>query len=169
MDKQTLRAMQKPLKERFSEDPSSAQQVLTAHAVVSDSSVSCQVDSFLGSVPCGLHELTGGDGSEACSADMMLQSLVGCAGVTLKAVALAMEIEMRSAKVIAEGTLDFRGTLGLDRDVPVGFKSVTMKFELDTPAEQESVEKLIELTERYCVVFQSLKLPTDTRSVLVRV
>ena len=166
MDKKTLRSMQQPLKEKFTSDPESANKVLRAHAHLSNSTISCGVDSFLGKVPCGLHEMTGGDGSEACSAEMLLQSLVGCAGVTLNAVATAMEIELKSAQVIAEGTLDFRGTLGLDRSVPVGFESITMKFELETDAEKQSVEKLVELTERYCVVFQSLRAPTEIGSEL---
>ena len=165
MDKAALRAKQKPLKEKYQNDPESAQIPLKAKALIKGDGISCQVDSFLGTIPAGLHPGTGGDGTEACSAEMMLQALVGCAGVTLRAVATAMEIKINAdASIEAIGHLDFRGTLGLDRSVPIGFEKIEMIFDLETDADDATTAKMIELTERYCVVFQTLKNPPEIAS-----
>ena len=156
MDADQLRARQAPLKKLFRESPDLAQRVLVASGVLDPGSPRCEVQSFLGSTPAGLHTFTGGDGSEACSAEMLLEALVGCAGVTLSVVAKAMDIPLEKAVVRAEGNLDFRGTLGVDRSAPVGFEKIQLVFELATSASDEQLSKLIELTERYCVVHQSL-------------
>lgn len=156
MDSKELRALQAPLKEQYKINPKEANWTLHAEGALG-SDISCAVKTSAGIAEAGLHPATGGDGSFACSGDMLLQSLVACAGVTLKSVATAMGIEMRSGKVKAEGDLDFRGTLGVSQDTPVGFKHIRMIFELDTDAEQKSIDKLIELTERYCVVYQTLQ------------
>ena len=148
-----LRALQTPLKAKYKEDPASAKLTLHARGRASKADVSCKIESGLGKVTAGLHPYTGGDGSFACSGDMLLEALVGCAGVTLSAVATAMSIELRSAVVSAEGDLDFRGTLGVAKDAPVGFSAIRLVFELAT---DDQVKKLASLTERYCVVYQTL-------------
>jgi len=159
MNAEQLRALQKPLKDRYREDPASAVQTLSAVGTVDFDNVTCRVDSKFAGVPAGLHPATGGSGEWACSGDMLLESLVSCAGVTLAAVATAMEIPIRAATVRAEGELDFRGTLGVSRDVPIGFSEIRVSFDLDTDADAETQAKLLKLTERYCVVFQTLKTP----------
>jgi len=151
-----LRALQTPLKAKYKEDPASAKLTLHARGRASKADVSCKIESGLGKVTAGLHPYTGGDGSFACSGDMLLEALVGCAGVTLSAVATAMSIELRSAVVSAEGDLDFRGTLGVAKDAPVGFSAIRLVFELATDATDDQVKKLASLTERYCVVYQTL-------------
>ena len=151
---QELRALQAPLKERYRSDPEAAVVTLRARATLGDG-VSCSVETGRAIAIAGLHPATGGDGSLLCSGDMLLEALAACAGVTLRAVATALEIELEGA-VHAEGDLDFRGTLGVDRDAPVGFRAIRVRFDLDTGADPEMVAKLIELTERYCVVFQTL-------------
>lgn len=156
MNSKELRALQAPLKKEYLKNPKKAEIVLHAQGKVSEQ-ISCKVETSAGVAEAGLHPATGGEGSFACSGDMLLEALVACAGVTLKSVATAMELDIKDATVKAEGVLDFRGTLGVSRDVPVGFKSIAMTFELDTEAEQKKIDKLIELTERYCVVFQTLK------------
>jgi uncharacterized OsmC-like protein len=153
-DAHELRALQAPLKDRYRDDPDSAVVTLKARATLGEG-VSCSVDTGRALATAGLHPATGGDGSLLCSGDMLLEALAACAGVTLRAVATALEIPVEGA-VHADGDLDFRGTLGVDRDAPVGFRSIRVRFELDTDAEPEKVAKLIELTERYCVVFQTL-------------
>jgi uncharacterized OsmC-like protein len=153
-DAQELRALQAPLKERYRSEPEAAVVTLRARATLGEG-VSCSVDTGRAIATAGLHPATGGDGSLLCSGDMLLEALAACAGVTLRAVATALEIEVEGA-VHAEGDLDFRGTLGVDRDAPVGFGAIRVRFELDTGADPERVAKLIELTERYCVVFQTL-------------
>ena len=157
MKKEELRAKQAPLKEKYKEDPGAG--IITHHAVgtISNEDVCCSVETFSGSVISGLHPAAGGDGSEACSGDMLLEALVACAGVTFKAVSLSMGIEYRKAVIKAEGDLDFRGTLAVSKDVPVGFKSIRLNFEIDTDEDKAKVDKLIELSERYCVVYQTLK------------
>jgi uncharacterized OsmC-like protein len=151
-----LRELQAPHKNRFKNDPASA--LLTLKAVGHlGSGVTCHLDFSVPPQIVGLHSQTGGDGTTACSAELLLYALVGCAGVTLNAVSTALEIPIRSGTITAEGDVDFRGTLGVARDVPVGFQSIRLKFQLDTDAAEEKVKKLIELTERYCVVFQTLK------------
>ena len=158
MDAGQLRSLQAPLKERYKEQPEAAQITLRAEGRLSES-VTCQIKTGKAPVKAGLHPATGGDGLSACSGDMLLEALVGCAGVTLNAVATALGIQLRNAKVRAEGDLDFRGTLGVSKDVPVGFERIRLRFELDTDASAEQVATLIRLTERYCVVYQTLSRP----------
>lgn len=161
MNVEELRAAQAPLKARYKEDPQTA---LVTHVATANAEASTQVShvkTFLGITDAGLHPAAGGDGSKECSADMLLQALVGCAGVTLGAVATAMGITLKSASIRAEGQVDFRGTLGVSREAPVGFKNITLAFDLDTDAPAASVSKLLELTERYCVVYQTLKHPPE--------
>jgi uncharacterized OsmC-like protein len=157
MKAEELRAAQAPLKARYKQDPESALITHVASAEAEATGQVSHVQTFLGVTDAGLHPAAGGDGSQACSADMLLQALVGCAGVTLGAVATAMGITLRSAQIRAEGQVDFRGTLGVSREAPVGFKNIKLIFELDTDAAPETVAKLLELTERYCVVYQTLK------------
>lgn len=150
-----LRELQSPLKEKFKKDPDAA--VITLHAEGNlEEGLSCSVETGKALVKAGLHPATGGSGMQACSGDMLLQALVACSGVTLNTVATALGIELRSGKVSAEGDLDFRGTLGVDKEAPVGFKSIRLFISLDTDAEPESVKTLLKLTERYCVVYQTL-------------
>ena len=159
-----LKAIQAPLKARYKADPEAAKSVLRASGVVDPDAVTCRVDAAGGPIDAGLHPLAGGDGSWACSGEILLQSLVACAGVTLAAVAKAMGIAVRNATVRAEGDLDFRGTLGVDRSTPVGFSEVRLNFDLDSDATPEQRTKLLELTERYCVVFRTLADPPAVRS-----
>lgn len=168
IDGDKLRALQAPLKAKYKQDPASACLTLRAHGSVSSDDVVCRLESGAGRVEAGLHPYTGGDGSHACSGDMLLEALVGCAGVTLKAVATAMSISLRSASVHAEGELDFRGTLGVAKDAPVGFSSVRLRFEIDSDATDDQLKKLVELTERYCVVFQTLKNAPALTGALTR-
>ena len=162
-----LRSVQQPLKDRYREDPSSAVLTLHADADLGTEGVSCSVSTGQALVEAGLHPATGGDGSLACSGDMLLQALVACAGVTLRAVATSMEIEVRGGTVRAQGDLDFRGTLAVAKDAPVGFQRIRLEFELDTDASQEQLDSLRKLTERYCVVYQTLAKPPEL-SVSVR-
>jgi uncharacterized OsmC-like protein len=150
-----LRAVQAPLKERYREEPGAAAITLRAAGTL-DEGVSCSVETGRALATAGLHPLTGGDGSLLCSGDMLLEALVACAGVTLRAVATALDVPVAGGRVTAEGDLDFRGTLGVDRDAAVGFKSIRLRFELDTSAQPEQLDTLLKLTERYCVVLQTL-------------
>lgn len=161
MDLERLRAAQTPLKARYKTEPEAALVTLHAAGTPDVPEQICRVETHIGVVAAGLHPATGGDGSSACSGDMLLQALVACAGVTLGAVATAMGIQVRGGRISAAGVLDFRGTLGVLREAPVGFKSITLSFELDTDATPETVAKLLELTERYCVVYQTLKHPPE--------
>ena len=155
MDRKGLRALQTPLKERYREAPDDA--LVTLAAVGSlDDGVTCSVQTGRAIAQAGLHPATGGDGSLLCSGDMLLEALVACAGVTLRAVATSMGVEIASGHVRAEGDLDFRGTLGVDREAPVGFSAIRLSFELDTDADPEQLVTLQKLTERYCVVYQTL-------------
>lgn len=156
MKAEELRATQSPLKARYRETPDAAVVTLRAEARQSEG-VACKVDTGKAIVEAGLHPATGGDGTQACSGDMLLEALVACAGVTLGAVSTALEVELRDAKVIAEGDIDFRGTLGVAKDAPVGLRDIRLRFELDTDAPPETVDKVIELTERYCVVLQTIR------------
>jgi uncharacterized OsmC-like protein len=156
MDSDTLKAAQAPLKQRYREDAESALVTMTASGTLDGDGVSCSVQTGRALVEAGLHPAGGGDGSFACSGDMLLQALVACAGVTLRAVATSMGVQVRSGTVRAEGDLDFRGTLGVDKSAPVGFRDIRMSFELDTAAEPDTVATLIRLTERYCVVLQTI-------------
>ena len=158
MKAEELRAVQAPLKEKYKETPGAALITLKARGRVGDD-VTCKVETGKALVAAGLHPATGGDGFAACSGDMLLEALVACAGVTLSAVATALAIPLRDAHVSAEGDLDFRGTLGVAKDAPVGFQKIRLRFELDTDAPDEQVAKLVQLTERYCVVLQTLRNP----------
>lgn len=151
-----LRAVQAPLKARYREDPGAALVVLRAVGALDGAGVSCSVDTGRALVEAGLHPATGGDGVAACSGDLLLEALVACAGVTLRAVAAAIGVEVRSGRVRAEGELDVRGTLGVDRNTPVGFRAIRVTFDLGTDADEELLATLLALTERYCVVHQSL-------------
>jgi uncharacterized OsmC-like protein len=157
MDAETLRATQAPLKERYREDPDAAVIMLKAEGSLDDAAIACKVETGRALVTAGLHPATGGSGMEACSGDMLLEALVACAGVTLKAVATAIGVELKSAQVRAEGDLDFRGTLGVDREAPVGFRDIRLTFDLASDAPQEKLDQLLKLTERYCVVLQTLR------------
>jgi uncharacterized OsmC-like protein len=156
MDSTTLRALQAPLKDHYRDDPNAALITLRAAGSLDDQNIACKVETGRALAVAGLHPATGGSGGELCSGDMLLEALVACAGVTLKAVATALQIELRRGVVRAEGDLDFRGTLGVDKAAPVGFQSIRLTFELDTDAEPEKLDQLLKLTERYCVVFQTL-------------
>jgi uncharacterized OsmC-like protein len=158
MNADALRQLQAPLKARYKEHPAEARVTLRARGRVHQATLSCQLESGKPGVPAGLHPAAGGDGSLACSGDMLLEALVGCAGVTLAAVATAMSIELEEASVTAEGELDFRGTLGVAKEAAVGFDTIRLIFDVRTPA-ADKLPKLIELTERYCVVFQTLTKP----------
>jgi uncharacterized OsmC-like protein len=153
-----LRAVQRPLKQRYRDDPNAALVTLRARGRAGEG-IACKVETSRALVTAGLHPATGGDGRSACSGDMLLEALVACAGVTLRAVAASLGIELRDAVVTAEGDLDFRGTLGVSKDAPVGFAEIRLGFELDTDAPADQVETLLRLTERYCVVFQTLSHP----------
>ncbi len=162
MDRDALRAVQAPLKERYAEQPEAALVTLTATATLDDE-IACNVNTGRALAKAGLHPATGGDGSMLCSGDMLLEALVACAGVTLKAVATALEIALDGGTITADGELDFRGTLGVDRQAPVGFARVDLRFELDAPeATAEQLATLLKLTERYCVVLQTLRSPPPT-------
>jgi len=155
MDRDEFRAVQAPLKQRYRDDPPSALVTLRAEGTL-DQRVSCSVSTGTALVEAGLHPATGGTGLAACSGDMLLQALVACAGVTLTAVATALGVKLRGGRIIAEGDLDFRGTLGISKDVPVGFKQVKLHIVLDTDATPDERARLLELTQRYCVVYQTL-------------
>ena len=157
MQADELRAMQAPLKARYRDEPGAAVVTLKAEGDIAGEGVACKVDTGRALIEAGLHPATGGSGLQACSGDMLLEALVACAGVTLNAVATALEIPLRSGKVYAEGDLDFRGTLGVAKDAPVGFKDIRLRFELDTDASADQLASLQKLTERYCVVYQTLR------------
>jgi uncharacterized OsmC-like protein len=168
MDAEAIRTLQAPLKARYREDPASAVVTLKAEGRVGTEGVACKVDTGRALVEAGLHPASGGSGLQACSGDMLLEALVACAGVTLKAVATALEIDVRDGTVTAEGDLDFRGTLGIDKDAPVGFRAVRLRFSLDTDADPDRLASLLKLTERYCVVYQSLRQPVPVTTELQR-
>ena len=157
MDATTLRAMQAPIKERYKGDPQAAFITLKARGTLDDASIACKVETGRALAMAGLHPATGGSGLELCSGDMLLEALVACAGVTLKAVATALDIPLKSGVVSAEGDLDFRGTLGVAKDAPVGFAQIRLRFDVDSDAPQEKLDQLLKLTERYCVVYQTIK------------
>ena len=159
MKSSELRELQAPLKGRYRAEPAAALVTLRAHGRLGDDGLTCKVETGRALVEAGLHPAAGGDGLSACSGDMLLEALVACAGVTLRSVATALEIELRGGTVSAEGDLDFRGTLGVSREAPVGFRDIRLRFDLDTDAPAEKLESLIKLTERYCVVYQTLKTP----------
>lgn len=157
MDAAALRALQAPLKERYRSDPASAVVTLRAKGTLDHAGIACKVETGRALALAGLHPATGGSGHELCSGDMLLEALVACAGVTLKAVATALDIPLKSGAVSAEGDLDFRGTLGVAKEVPVGFAAIRLRFDVATDAPPEKLEQLLKLTERYCVVYQTLK------------
>jgi len=158
MNAEDLRALQAPLKEKYRSDPATAVITLRAEGKLGDG-ITCRVDTARNLVEAGLHPATGGDGAAVCSGDMLLEALVACAGVTLRAVATAIGIDVRDGTVKAEGDLDFRGTLGVAKDAPVGFRDIRVKFSLDSDATEEQLNNLFRLTERYCVVYQTLRNP----------
>jgi uncharacterized OsmC-like protein len=159
MDSTTLRALQAPLKERYREDPGSARTPLSATGGFTEPGVTCTVDGFAGPVRAGLHAATGGDGAHACSGDMLLEALAACAGVTLRSVATAMDLDLGEVSVRADAVFDARGTLGIDREVPVGIQGATVVVEITGEVDEGRLERLATTTERYCVVGQSLREP----------
>lgn len=161
MDRSTLREMQAPLKQRYRDEPASALTPLQASGSFDDPDITCTVETWAGPVRAGLHPATGGDGGDACSGDMLMQALLACAGVTMRSVATALDIDIRGARLQATGEFDARGTLGVSRDTPVGVRAIQIVAEVDTDADDQALARLAELTERYCVVAQSLaQLPS---------
>ena len=165
MDSAGLRALQAPIKDRYKTAPQAAFITLKAKGMLDDTNIACKVETGRALAVAGLHPATGGSGLELCSGDMLLEALVACAGVTLKAVATALDIPLKSGAVSAEGDIDFRGTLGVTKDAPVGFAQIRLRFDLDTDAPQDKLDQLLKLTERYCVVYQTIKSgpPVDIR------
>jgi uncharacterized OsmC-like protein len=156
MEAAELRAMQAPIKDRYKSDPGAALITLKAKGTLDDSHIACKVETGRALAVAGLHPATGGSGLELCSGDMLLEALVACAGVTLKAVSTALAIPLKSGTVSAEGDLDFRGTLGVDKEAPVGFRQIRLRFDVDTDVPQDKLDQLLKLTERYCVVYQTI-------------
>lgn len=169
MDSSSLRELQGPLKERYKSDPDAAVITLKAKGSLDDESIACKVETGRALAIAGLHPATGGSGRELCSGDMLLEALVACAGVTLKAVSTALEIPLKSGEVSAEGDLDFRGTLAVAKDAPVGFREIRLNFKVETDAPQEKLDQLLKLTERYCVVYQTIKSGPKVDVKLARV
>ena len=157
MDAAQLRATQAPIKDRYKTDPQSAMIKLTARGSIENEGIACKVETGRALAVAGLHPASGGSGLELCSGDMLLEALVACAGVTLKSVATAIEVPLKKGDVTAEGDLDFRGTLGVDKEAPVGFAEIRLRFDVDTEAPQDKLDLLLKLTERYCVVYQTIK------------
>ena len=168
MDAAGLRAMQAPIKDRYKTDPKAACITLKAKGTLDDASIACKVETGRALHAAGLHPATGGSGLELCSGDMLLEALVACAGVTIKAVATALAIPLTSGSVSAEGELDFRGTLGVVKDAPVGFREIRLRFDLVTDAAQDKLDQLLKLTERYCVVYQTIKSGPPVNVTLAR-
>jgi uncharacterized OsmC-like protein len=166
-DAEALRAMQAPIKAKYREAPDAAIVTLKARGVVGEG-ITCKLETGRAIAEAGLHPATGGSGMELCSGDMLLEALVACAGVTLKAVATALGIELEAAEVFAEGDLDFRGTLGVAKDAPVGFRSIRLRFEIRAEASEEQLASLLKLTERYCVVFQTINTKPQLDVVMTR-
>ena len=169
MDANELRALQAPIKERYRSDPHAAVVTLKANGSLDDTHVACKIETGRALAVAGLHPATGGSGLELCSGDMLFEALVACAGVTLKAVATALDIPLKSGRVSAEGDLDFRGTLGVAKDAPVGFANIRLRFDLDTDAPQDRLDQLLKLTERYCVVYQTIKAGPPVAVTMARV
>jgi uncharacterized OsmC-like protein len=165
MDADQLRSLQAPIKQRYKNDPDAAVITLKAKGTLDDFNIACKIETGRALVIAGLHPATGGSGLELCSGDRLLEALIACSGVTLKAVATALAIPLKSATVFAEGELDFRGTLGVAKDAPVGFRQIRLRFDVDTDAPQDKLDQLLKLTERYCVVYQTIKSgpPVDVR------
>jgi uncharacterized OsmC-like protein len=169
MDAAELRAMQAPIKEKYKTDAKAAMITLRAKGSIDESNISCKVETGRALAVAGLHPATGGSGMELCSGDMLLEALVACAGVTLKAVSTALGINLKAGHVSAEGDLDFRGTLGVDKEAPVGFAEIRLKFDVDTDEPQEKLDQLLKLTERYCVVYQTIKSGPPVAVTMARV
>jgi uncharacterized OsmC-like protein len=167
VEREELRAIQTPLKERYREEPEAALVTLSANGNLGEG-VSCSVNTGRALTEAGLHPASGGDGSLLCSGDMLLEALVACAGVTLRAVATSLGISVEGGEVRAEGDLDFRGTLAVDRNAPVGFRAIRLSFELETGASQDELNTLLKLTERYCVVFQTLETAPELSATLAK-
>ncbi|HEX5325111.1 MAG TPA: OsmC family protein [Acetobacteraceae bacterium] len=165
MNAEQLRAMQAPIKQRYRDTPAAARVAARAECRLDAEQIACTIPSWHGDITAGLHPAAGGTGELACSADMLLEALVACAGVTLRAVATAMGVTLRGGRIVAEGHWDARGTLGVDRAVPVGLTDITLRFELDTDAAPETVTRLIATTERYCAILQTLKSPPQVNVV----
>ena len=157
MDAAELRALQAPIKERYKSDPSAAVIRLKAKGSIDQEGISCKIETGRAIAKAGLHPMAGGSGMELCSGDMLLEALVACAGVTLKSVATAIEVPLKKGEVFVEGEIDARGTLGIDKETPVGFTAIRLRFEVETDAPQEKLDLLLKLTERYCVVYQTIK------------
>jgi uncharacterized OsmC-like protein len=157
MDSAGLRALQAPIKERYKADPTAGLVTLRARGLIDDGSIACKIETGRALAMAGLHPATGGSGLELCSGDMLLEALAACAGVTLKAVATALDVTIKAGEVWAEGDLDFRGTLGVSKEAPVGFAQIRLRFELDSDAPQDRLDQLLKLTERYCVVYQTIR------------
>ena len=168
MTPEELRQRQAPIKARYRAEPAAARQTFRAEALLHPEKPSCRIETRFAAFDAGLHPAAGGEGGEACSGDMLLEALVACAGVTLKAVATALEIELKKGTVRAEGDLDFRGTLGVARDAAVGFKAIRLFFDVETDAPQEKLDTLLKLTERYCVIAQTLREPPPLEVTLQR-
>ena len=168
MNAEQLRQLQAPIKALYKEDPAAAVRTFRAEGTLLPDRPACRIETRFASFDAGLHPAAGGDGSEACSGDMLLESLVACAGVTFNVVATAMGIPFRSARVVVEGDGDFRGTLGIARDVPVGITDIRLRFEVDSPASDEQLAVLMRQTERYCVIFQTLRTPPRIEASLRR-
>ena len=168
MNADDLRNLQAPLKERYRDQPASARITLTASGAVDGESLTCRVETGRALVEAGLHPATGGSGLQVCSGDMLLEALVACAGVTLRAVATSLGIALRGGTIAAEGDLDFRGTLGVSKEVPVGFQEIRLRFLLDTDAAVDQLDTLLRLTERYCVVLQTLKSSSAISATVAR-
>jgi uncharacterized OsmC-like protein len=169
MNADELRQLQAPIKALYKQDPAAARHVFEARGTLTPGQPSVRLETRFAQFDAGLHPKAGGDGSEACSGDLLLESLVACAGVTFNVVATAMGIPFRSAQVIVEGEGDFRGTLGLAKDAPVGMTDIRLRFEIDSPASDEQLATLLKLTERYCVIFQTLKTPPRLEARVERV
>ncbi len=161
-----LKSVQAPLKTQYREEPEAARKTLSVTGQVNVESLICRLNTAAGPVDSGLHPAAGGSGEEACSGDMLLEALIACAGVTFSAVATAMSIPIQSASITAEGVIDFRGTLGISKDVPIGFESIKLKFDVQSEAPQHQIEKLVELSERYCVILQTLRTPLTIEATL---
>lgn len=169
MDANALRALQAPIKEQYRSEPGAARITLKAQGSIDDTAIACKVETGRALAVAGLHPASGGSGMELCSGDMLLEALVACAGVTLKAVSTALAIPLKSATVHAEGDLDFRGTLGVSKEARVGFEAIRLRFDVDTDASQEQLDTLLKLTERYCVVLQSLAVTPALEASVKRV
>jgi uncharacterized OsmC-like protein len=169
MNAEELKQLQAPIKARYRDDPAAARHTFRASATLLPDHPACRIETRFARFDAGLHPAAGGDGSEACSGDLLLESLAACAGVTFNVVATALGVALRAATVIVEGEGDFRGTLGMSKDVPVGISDIRVRFEIDSPASDEQLATLLKLTERYCVIFQTLRTPPRLQASLQRV